>query len=62
MPQEDISERVKEKVTARLYPITKEFAEIDYAKIGVVSKDDFLKVFNKEIFRVTEEQASVYFV
>ena len=47
-------------MTARFYNIAAAFSEVDYAKIGVVSKDDFREVLNKTLLRLSDEQVGCY--
>ena len=56
MSLEDIQDKLREAVKAHTYNITQAFAEADYANLGVISKEDFLNVMNKQICRLNEEQ------
>ncbi|XP_069133814.1 EF-hand calcium-binding domain-containing protein 6-like isoform X1 [Argopecten irradians] len=53
---EDIQSRLRETVVAHFYTLARAFNDLDYAGIGVVSKEDFREVINKTAFRITEEQ------
>ncbi|XP_042191044.1 EF-hand calcium-binding domain-containing protein 6 isoform X2 [Callorhinchus milii] len=53
---DDILTRVREVVTSRLHVINREFAEIDYANLKVVSKQHFKEIFCKYFMHLTEEQ------
>lgn len=44
-------------MAAHYKEISQAFADIDYAKIGVVTKDDFRQVLDKYTIRMTDEQA-----
>lgn len=49
---------ISEVVSAHFYAIARAFAEIDYARIGVVAKDDFKMIMNKNIVRLTDSQVN----
>ena len=48
---------MRDGVAAHYKEISQAFADIDYAKIGVVTKDDFRQVLDKYTIRMTDEQA-----
>ncbi len=56
MTVDEVQERLHESITTHYYNLAKDFAEVDYAKIGVVPKDDFRAVLQKHVFRLTDEQ------
>jgi len=43
-------------LTANPYALASAFTEADYANMGVVSKDDFKTVVNKNVFRLSDDQ------
>ena len=53
---EEVHEYLIELVTARFYHIARAFAEIDYAKIGVICKEDFKEVLYKYTMRLSDRQ------
>ncbi|XP_023929939.1 EF-hand calcium-binding domain-containing protein 6 [Lingula anatina] len=53
---EEIHAALRENVTTHFYQMARAFAEIDYAKIGVVSKEDFRNVLNRNSFRLSNDQ------
>lgn len=57
---EEIQENMRELVTARFQPLSKAFSDNDYAKIGVIAKDDFREVVNQFTIRLTDEQVIPY--
>nr|XP_022292188.1 EF-hand calcium-binding domain-containing protein 6-like isoform X2 [Crassostrea virginica] len=56
MPIDEVQERVREAVHAHFYTLANLFKEIDYANIGVISKEDFRDVMDKNVMRFTDEQ------
>ncbi|XP_046566155.1 EF-hand calcium-binding domain-containing protein 6-like [Haliotis rubra] len=56
MAVDEVQERLQEAVTAHYYNLDRDFADIDYARIGVVPKDDFREVLQKHVFRLTDDQ------
>ncbi|XP_039618121.1 EF-hand calcium-binding domain-containing protein 6-like [Polypterus senegalus] len=52
----DILSRIREVVSSRLYIITKEMTDIDYAHINVIAKEDFRDICNRYFMRLTDEQ------
>ena len=56
---DDIKSELKQLVKARYSRFAERFAEIDYANIGVVAKEDFREVLNECAFRLSHEQVSV---
>ena len=53
---EQVQEQVREKVTQNFTGFARAFADVDYARIGVVSKDDFRDVLTKYAFRLSDDQ------
>eukprot|EP00058_Branchiostoma_floridae_P003899 XP_002589387.1 hypothetical protein BRAFLDRAFT_77829 [Branchiostoma floridae] len=51
-----VVEKVQEAVSARFYAFARSFAEVDYAKIGVVAKEDFRDILNKNAIRLSDDQ------
>ena len=58
MTMDDVHAALRELVTARMYSIVQAFANIDYAGIGVVAKQDFRDILNKHVIRLSDEQVS----
>ena len=56
MATDEIQDRVREAVQGHFYLLTQAFADLDYAGIGAVTKDDFKALFDKNIMRITDEQ------
>lgn len=56
MSMDEVHDTLRELVTARFYTVAQAFAETDYARIGVVSKDDFHEILNKALIRLSDEQ------
>ncbi|XP_043083506.1 EF-hand calcium-binding domain-containing protein 6 [Puntigrus tetrazona] len=52
----DILKRVQEVVTGRIYTITKEMVDLDYANINTISKTDFKTICDRHFMRLTDEQ------
>lgn len=52
----EIEDRVREVVSGRYSTISNAFAETDYAKIFVVSKDDFRDIIHEHFMRLTDDQ------
>ncbi len=53
---DDIHQVMQEVVSARQSRFNDAFAAIDYANIGVISKEDFRQVLNEVAFRMTSDQ------
>lgn len=53
---ESFFQSLRDAVNNKFYHIARHFGEIDYAKIGVVAKDDFHDVIAKHCFRMTPTQ------
>lgn len=53
---ESFMQSLREAVNNKFYHIARHFGEIDYAKIGVVARDDFHDVIAKHCFRMTPNQ------
>ena len=56
MSSTEIQETVKEYVKAKYTTLAKSLTDADYARIGVISKDDFKSIVNKNVMRITDEQ------
>ncbi|KTF75387.1 hypothetical protein cypCar_00018302 [Cyprinus carpio] len=52
----DILRRIQEVVSARIYTITKEMVDLDYANINTISKTDFKAICDRHFMRLTDEQ------
>jgi len=52
----DILRRIQEVVSARMYTITKEIADVDYANINTISKMDFKTICDRHFMRLTDDQ------
>lgn len=52
----DILRRVQEVVSARMYTITKEMVDLDYANINTISKMDFKTICDRHFMRLTDDQ------
>lgn len=52
----DILRRIQEVVSARMYTITKEMVDLDYANINTISKTDFKTICDRHFMRLTDEQ------
>ncbi|XP_078529993.1 EF-hand calcium-binding domain-containing protein 6 isoform X2 [Lissotriton helveticus] len=52
----DIMTRIEEVVTGRFYTIAQEFLNTDYAKINVISKEDFREICNRNFMLLTDDQ------
>ncbi|XP_048014418.1 EF-hand calcium-binding domain-containing protein 6 isoform X1 [Megalobrama amblycephala] len=52
----DILRRVQEVVSARIYTITKEMVDLDYANINTISKMDFKTICDRHFMRLTDDQ------
>ena len=53
---DQVQEQVREKVTQNFSGFARAFADVDYARIGVVSKDDFRDVLTRYAFRLSDDQ------
>ena len=58
LTMEEVTEYLRELVTSKYQQMARAFADIDYAKIGVVPRDDFREVIYKFTMRLTKEQVS----
>lgn len=59
LPIDEVQERLREAVHAHFYTLANLFKEVDYADIGVISKEDFRDVIYKNVMRFTDEQVCV---
>ncbi|KAF7707601.1 hypothetical protein HF521_018819 [Silurus meridionalis] len=56
LPITDILTRIQEVVSARIYTITKEMVDLDYAGVNMISKEDFRTICDHHFMRLTDEQ------
>uniref|UniRef100_H2Z2G4 EF-hand domain-containing protein n=1 Tax=Ciona savignyi TaxID=51511 RepID=H2Z2G4_CIOSA len=56
LPLEDVEDRISEVIAARHFGMSRDFADVDYAKIFVVSKEDFREILNRHVMRLTDSQ------
>lgn len=61
MPIDEVQERLREAVHAHFYTLANFFKERDYANIGVISREDFKDVMDKNVMRFTDEQVQDIF-
>ncbi|KAK6168917.1 hypothetical protein SNE40_020073 [Patella caerulea] len=59
IPDSDLEDKLKESVAAHFNTVARSLEEIDYAKIGVVSKEDFKHLINTELFKLTDEKFDI---
>ena len=59
MTSEQVQEVIKEKVTQNFQGFARAFADVDYARIGVVSKDDFRQILVQYAFRLSDDQVRI---
>ena len=62
LSMDQIQDMVREKVTENYQGFSRAFADVDYARIGVVSKDDFRGVLNKLALRLDDDQVRLFFL
>jgi Ca2+-binding EF-hand superfamily protein len=62
MTMSQIQDLLTEKVSANYQAFVSSFTDVDYARIGVISKDDFREVLNKNFVRLSEEQVKIFFI
>ena len=56
MTLDDMKDKLREAVQAHTYNIAQALAEADFANLGVISKEDFKSVMDKQICRLSDEQ------
>ncbi|XP_060782724.1 EF-hand calcium-binding domain-containing protein 6 [Neoarius graeffei] len=56
LPMSDILGRIQEVVSARIYTITKEMVDIDYAGVQTIAKEGFRTICDHHFMRLTDEQ------
>ncbi|KAM9470710.1 EF-hand calcium-binding domain-containing protein 6 [Clarias gariepinus] len=56
LPISDILTRIREVVSARIYTITKQMVDLDYAGLNTISKEAFRTICNHHFMRLTDEQ------
>lgn len=59
LPISDVLGRIQEVVSARIYTITKEMVDLDYAGVNTISKEDFRTICDHHFMRLTDEQVSL---
>ncbi|XP_055048571.2 EF-hand calcium-binding domain-containing protein 6 isoform X3 [Misgurnus anguillicaudatus] len=55
----DVLRRIQEVVSARLYTISREMADLDYANVHAISKDDFRSICDRHFMRLTDDQFQI---
>ncbi len=60
LTMDDVNERLGELVTSQFSSIVQALADMDYAKIGVVSKDDFKEILKQFSVRLPDEHVRLY--
>ena len=55
---EQVADAIREKVKARPAGINKAFTDVDFARIGSVSKEDFRDILHKNVMRLSDEQVN----
>ena len=58
MDIDQVQDVIKEKVTQNFQAFARAFADVDYARIGVVSKDDFKTILLRYAFRLSDDQVT----
>ena len=61
LSMEEVTQHLREMITQKFFHIAKAFAEMDYAKIGVVSREDFQEVLYRFTVRLTKDQVCAQF-
>lgn len=56
LTMQDIVTHIQEVIAARFYSITKDFFNMDYAGINVISKEDFREFFHRNFMLLTDDQ------
>ncbi|XP_030621130.1 EF-hand calcium-binding domain-containing protein 6 [Chanos chanos] len=56
LPIHDVLSRIQEVVSTRLYTITNEMADTDYAHINTISREDFKTICDKHFVRLNSQQ------
>ncbi|KAK3564762.1 hypothetical protein QTP86_025272 [Hemibagrus guttatus] len=56
LPIGDVLGRIQEVVSARIYTITKEMMDLDYAGVNMISKVNFRNICDHHFMRLTDEQ------
>lgn len=59
LPMSEILGRIQEVVSARIYTITKEMVDLDYASVNMIRKEDFRTICDHHFMRLTDEQVSL---
>ncbi|XP_065147188.1 EF-hand calcium-binding domain-containing protein 6 [Paramisgurnus dabryanus] len=55
----DVLRRIQEVVSARLYTISREMADLDYANVNAISKEDFRSICDRHFMRLTDDQFQI---
>ncbi|KAF4091133.1 hypothetical protein AMELA_G00033480 [Ameiurus melas] len=56
LPISDVLGRIQEVVSARIYTITKEMVDLDYAGVNTISKENFRTICDHHFMRLTDAQ------
>ena len=56
LTEEEVNAYLQEQIAAKFYKLAKAFTEVDYARIGVVSREDFKEIMNQFTIRLNDEQ------
>ncbi|MBN3295292.1 EFCB6 protein, partial [Amia calva] len=56
LSMKDILSRIQEVVSTRIYTISQEIIDMDYAHINVISKEDFRQICNRHFMRLKDDQ------
>ena len=56
LASDDMQDRIREAVQGHFYILAQAFADVDFAGIGAVTKDDFKTILTKNVMRPTDEQ------
>ena len=62
LASDDMQDRIREAVQGHFYILAQAFADVDFAGIGAVTKDDFKTILTKNVMRPTDEQVIVVFL
>lgn len=62
LTMQDIVTHIQEVTAARFYSITKDFFNMDYAGINVISKEDFREFFHRNFMLLTDDQVRRVFL
>ena len=59
MTPDEVETHLRETVKAHFRPIARAMTDIDYARIGVITKEDFRQVIEKYAMRLSDEQVYI---